>query len=334
VPSPTPISAVQADAVARRSLPPVELIRDGIWSLSIPFAGPVDDYTLTYAIEGSDGSIALIDPGWETDENVRLLDEQLRSVGHSLDHVTFAAVTHLHVDHVSAANSVRRASEALVGMHPVEQAAIVDRPDAIGRDDAKFVTWGVPVELIPGLSAEWSHRTFPHVEADVLLEDGELLPIPGRDIRAIWTPGHTSGHLCFSDAAAGLLFTGDHVLPRIHPGIGLGGESVSNPLHDFLESLDRVAADFPDVEVCPGHEFRFAGLRDRCEEMIAHRRTRTEGVAAALDRLDRPTLWQVAAEQRWSGGWEALAGYRLASALAQTSFHVDEIGRSAELSVL
>ncbi len=66
--------------------------------------------------------------------------------------------------------------------------------------------------------------------ADLLVEDGDVLPIAGREVRALWTPGHTAGHLCLVDEGDGLLFTGDHVLPRINPGIGLGGRTATNPL--------------------------------------------------------------------------------------------------------
>ncbi len=58
-------------------------------------------------------------------------------------------------------------------------------------------------------------------EPDRFVADGERLPIAGRDVRAIWTPGHTPGHLCLHDAAAGVLLTGDHLLPRITPNISV-----------------------------------------------------------------------------------------------------------------
>ena len=41
-----------------------------------------------------------------------------------------------------------------------------------------------------------------------------------RVLEAVATPGHTKGHLVFHDLDAGLLFSGDHVLPTISPSIG------------------------------------------------------------------------------------------------------------------
>ncbi len=51
----------------------------------------------------------------------------------------------------------------------------------------------------------------------------------------IETPGHTRGHVVFSDPASRLLFTGDHVLPTITPSIGFEPVATDNPLGDFLE---------------------------------------------------------------------------------------------------
>ena len=38
------------------------------------------------------------------------------------------------------------------------------------------------------------------VEPDVLLEDGDKPDMPGWDLTAVWTPGHSPGHLCFWEA--------------------------------------------------------------------------------------------------------------------------------------
>jgi hypothetical protein len=73
-------------------------------------------------------------------------------------------------------------------------------------------------------------------------------------------------------------------------------------------------------------------LGERRVEIEAHHRRRSAEVAEALDALRRPTVWDVAARLRWSGGWPAMADYRLASALAQTDWHVDLLERRAELS--
>lgn len=332
---PTPISPAQAEALAAGTLPPVELVRDGVWSIPIPFGGGIPDFTLSYAIEGSDGSLTLVDPGWGTEPTLTVLRDGLAVAGWSLDDVGLVAVTHLHVDHLGAADAVRRASGATVAFHENEVRAIEhQRADRL-VDAADIASWGVPEPLRAGLDRTWgAGRSLPTVTPDLLVGDGDLLPIAGREVRAVWTPGHTTGHLCFVDVGDGLLFTGDHVLPRINSGLGLGGRSDTNPLGDYLASLGRLDL-YADLEVLPGHEYRFRDVVARARVLAEHREERARFIAAALDGFaaagHAPTLFEVASRVPFRGGIESMAGYLLASAIAQTSFHVELLGRMGEV---
>lgn len=335
-PAPEPISPVQAAALRDGVLPPVEQVRPGIWTFAVPFRFGVPDATLVYAVEGADGSLALIDPGWSADGGVDEVRAALSAIDRSLDDVSLVAVTHLHADHLGAAAAIRRATGARVAMHGLEVEALDrERTDAV-QNDADIATWGLPQHLHDGVVAAWGsgrriglgRSEAPY--ADLLLADGDGLPIPGRTIRTLWTPGHTAGHVCFVDEADGLLFTGDHVLPRINSGIGLGGRTATNPLGDYLSSLGRLDV-YAGLEVCPGHEYRFTDVVARAQTLARHREERSRHVAEALDVLDRPTLFEVAARVPFSGGIDSMTGFLLASALTQTAFHAELLGRSDEI---
>ncbi|WP_439691158.1 MBL fold metallo-hydrolase [Curtobacterium sp. SP.BCo] len=335
-PAPEPISPVQAAALRDGVLPPVEEVRPGIWTLAVPFRFGVPDATLVYVVEGSDGGLTLIDPGWTSDDGLVALREGLATIGRSLDDVGLVVVTHLHADHLGAAAAVRRASGARVAMHRLEVEALRrERADAVAND-ADIATWGVPPHLRAGVVEAWGsgrriglgRAAAPF--ADVLLEDGDGLPVAGRSIRTLLTSGHTEGHCCFVDEADGLLFTGDHVLPRINPGIGLGGRTATNPLGAYLASLGRLDAH-QDLEVCPGHEYRFRDVVTRARTLARHREDRSRHVAEALDVLHEPTLYEVASRVPFSGGIESMTGFLLASALTQTAFHADLLGRADEV---
>ena len=60
----------------------------------------------------------------------------------------------------------------------------------------------------------------PPVLPDRNLSDGQRVDVPGWDVRAVWTPGHSPGHTCFN-VGDDVLLSGDHVLPEITPHIGL-----------------------------------------------------------------------------------------------------------------
>src|SRR5207249_3270057 len=77
---------------------------------------------------------------------------------------------------------------------------------------------------------------------DEWLEAPTEIALDGRTLSAIHTPGHTQGHLVYSDDANGMLFAGDHVLPHITPSSGLVGEVARSPLGGRLVSLRRAPA--------------------------------------------------------------------------------------------
>ncbi len=327
---------MQAAALRDGVLPPVEEVRPGIWTLAVPFRSGVVDATLVYVVEGTDGSLAVIDPGWSADGDLDALDGALAAVGRSVDEVSLVAVTHLHADHLGAAAAIRRRTGARVAMHGLEVEGLRrERSDAVAND-ADIATWGLPGDLRAGVVAAWGSGrriglgSAEEPFADLLLSDADELPIPGRSIQTLWTPGHTAGHVCFVDEADGLLFTGDHVLPRINSGIGLGGRTVTNPLGDYLASL-ALLEPYADLEVCPGHEYRFRDVVSRARVLARHREERSRHVAAALDALDRPTVYEVAARVPFSGGIGSMTGFLLASAVTQTAFHVGLLGRSDEV---
>jgi len=160
--------------------------------------------------------------------------------------------------------------------------------------------------------------------ADVLLEDGELVPLPGRQLRAVWTPGHTPGHLCLHEESENLLLTGDHVLPRISPNIGLQPNFAEPPLAAYLRSLELIAA-YDQAEALPAHEYRFAGLATRVKMLLAHHERRCDEVLAILGRLGPATAWQVTEELTWSRGWSSVVGFMRRAALAEAAAHLKHL---------
>lgn len=80
-----------------------------------------------------------------------------------------------------------------------------------------------------------------------LLEDGDVIDLGGRTIQVLHTPGHSPGHLCFWDQAAGYLFTGDLVYKDT-----LFAYYPSTDPEAYLASLEKVAA-LPVKRVFPGH---------------------------------------------------------------------------------
>lgn len=307
---------------------PTTVIAPGITMLALPLPGGTPPYSLCYLLEDSGGGIHVIDPGSDTAQNRELLLAALRALGADPAAIRTVTATHLHPDHLGLAAFILDRSPARLLLHPAESAALATLADpgyAAARR-AEIAGWGIPAghAAFPGL--EEIFRGIPQVPAADPLRDGEYLPIPGRRVRVIHTPGHTPGHICLVEEGAGLVFTGDHVLPGINPGIGLGGPTPENPLAAYLDSLGRLAA-LGDPLVCPGHEAPFRGLARRGAALAEHHRGRTRAVAAALREAPGASVWQIASRLPWSGGWENLPAASRLSALAQTAMHRDFLAR-------
>jgi glyoxylase-like metal-dependent hydrolase (beta-lactamase superfamily II) len=163
------------------------------------------------------------------------------------------------------------------------------------------------------------HARLARADFDV---EHDSLPLgPGTGLRAMWTPGHTPGHLCFYDEQQDVLLTGDHVLPRITPHIGLPPGSEGDPLGDYQASL-RTLARYQPAEVLPAHEYRFADLGARIEALLSHHRTRLAEIEHAVVADPGLSTWAVSEALTWSRGWEQTRGGARQSAVSETWAHL------------
>jgi len=155
---------------------------------------------------------------------------------------------------------------------------------------------------------------------DVLLEDGDKPEVPGWDLSAIWTPGHSPGHLCFWEPRNRLMLSGDHVLPRITPNIPFHPQAATDPLGDFLASLDKLD-DYDCDEVLPAHEHRFVGLSSRVRELIEHHEARFVEILAAIAE-GQDTTWEIASRMKWSRPWDRIEGFMRRAAVGEAMAHL------------
>lgn len=83
-----------------------------------------------------------------------------------------------------------------------------------------------------------------------LLSDNDVLKLAGMEVNVIYTPGHTSGGVCYLFKESKILFTGDTLFEGT---VGRADLPTSN-LNALLDSLNRKLMKLPDdITVFPGH---------------------------------------------------------------------------------
>jgi glyoxylase-like metal-dependent hydrolase (beta-lactamase superfamily II) len=317
--------ALQRQAWREGLLPPVEQVRPGLWSIPVPWPGSAMRYTLAYLMEVPAG-VALVDTGWPTEQAWTAFAAGIRKTGHDVMDIRYVLVTHAQSDHLGLASRVRERTGAQVGMHRAEADAL-SRPGALARL-SQLGGWlqsrGAPPDQAAAIIDEVSGvvEHYPRLaSADFLIEHNSRPVGTETAIRAVWTPGHTPGHLCFYDERQEVLLTGDHVLPRITPHIGRPPGAEGDPLGDFQASL-RTLAQCRTAEVLPAHEYRFADLGGRIRALLRHHATRLAEIEHAVACYPGLSTWTVAEHLTWSRGWENTRGIARLNAVSETWAHL------------
>ncbi len=192
--------------------------------------------------------IVILDPASPYEEEQRALAacvDELLAEGRVIREII---LTHLHPDHVGGVNALLE--------------HLKDRPPVAAHR--------LTAEALGG-----------SIRVDRLIEDGEMIELAGEPqllLRAMHTPGHARGHLCFYEESTGALVTGDNI-------VGLGSVLIDPPegnMRDYLNSLERLR-ELPNLSVLFGaHGSAIGNPRAKIAEYIQHRLEREKNILAAV----------------------------------------------------
>lgn len=193
------------------------------------------------------GEAWLVDPAtpWAAEQGLLAATlDRARDAGASVQGIL---LTHHHADHVGAATAM---------------AAHLD----------------VPVLAHAGTA----RRLADTVRVDRLVDDGDRLPFVHEDgqpgeLRAVFTPGHAPGHLCFHEPRYGGLLAGDMVSTLSSILV----DPEDGDMSDYLRSLQRLVELGPAC-VYPAHGPADARGTAVLADQIRHRAERARQVVAAV----------------------------------------------------
>jgi glyoxylase-like metal-dependent hydrolase (beta-lactamase superfamily II) len=308
-------------------------IEPGVYQLQLPLPNSHLGYVNAYLAQGDkDNGYLLVDTGWNTEEAFDSMKKQLAEIGTNFKDISRILVTHVHPDHYGLAGRLKQLSHAQVYLHEQERDLIKARyidMNGLLQQTAQWlhVNGAPPNELADLQTASLRMLKFvTPVLPDVTLYGGETITTGYFSLKVLWTPGHAMGHICLYESTKKLLFSGDHILPTITPHIGLHPQSSSNPLGDYLNSLNRLKQ--LDVKlVLPGHEHPFTDFKPRIEELIQHHKRRNSEILGTLNS-DSKTAYQIATEISWMSdtngvGWVKLDSWDKRMAVLETLSHLE-----------
>lgn len=205
--------------------------------------------------------------------------------------VTRIIVTHHHPDHVGLAGWLVERSGAELWMSEGEflYAQLLRHADDPGFAAAlDFFYRRVGLDDATAFPLRRRFTTYPRIVAPLpfrfrRLEQGTTLRLGQREWRIVIGRGHAPEHACLYCPELDLVISGDQVLPRISPHIGVSAlQPEADPLGQYLSSLADIRAALPaSTYVLPSHGLPFHGLHDRIDQLLTLHETRLATLTAA-----------------------------------------------------
>ena len=195
------------------------------------------------------GNVAVIDPGPADTAHIAALLDGLNG-----ETITHLLVTHTHMDHSPGCRLLQEHTDA--------------KTYAYGPHGAGKLERGVPVE-------EGGDMDF---QPDWRVRHGDVIHGDGWSVECVYTPGHTSNHICYQLQGQGALFTGDHVM-------GWSTSIISPPDGDmaaYMASLELLL-ERDDRIYWPTHGPCIDDPEPLVSAFIAHRRERERQILDCLD---------------------------------------------------
>ncbi len=194
--------------------------------------------------------------------------------------VTRVICTHFHPDHIGQAGWLTRKWDCPLWMTHREwlqgRVAEFDQHDTVPDWHVAYFRRAGLSETALSAMAKSSYRHFssavtplpPQVHS---VQETEDIVIGGRKWQVIIGRGHSPEHMCLFNSDTKVLISGDQILPKITPHIGVhASDPDANPLQLYLDTLSNFNHLPEDTLVLPSHGLPFYRLHPRLAFLRQH----------------------------------------------------------------
>lgn len=184
-----------------------------IENLDHPFPGLK---TVPYLVEESPNDLTLIDTCFSSE--LPKLKSYIVNAGYDFKNIKRIILTHVHIDHIQAANELKRISGAKLYSHWVEARYLASNPHYQGPPNHETVQkllmkFGAKMEDI---SRKFGQFNVDPIIVDEQLQDGDVI----GNLQVIHTPGHTPGHISLYSKKHKIIFGADSFFKSV---LGIDG---------------------------------------------------------------------------------------------------------------
>ncbi len=317
----------------------VEMILPGIYRIPVPLTGNPLKELNSYFLVGKPergGRHLLVDTGFRTEECKEAILTGMAQIGAGMED-TDILLPHLHVDHSgNAAEFACDGKKVYIGS--VDGEYLLGSGDEYDEEKGMMLTryirdrrrrmreHGIPEHLIDEMVEATPSRTKGssyEFTGYTLLEDGAVLEVGDYRLKAIHTPGHTPGQMCFEIEGTGAMILGDHVLFDITPNI-TDWPDVEDSLGDYLDSLDKINQYEVTIPL-PGHR-KPGDFHERIAGLKAHHERRLHDCCRVIHELGHARLYDITGQMRWkirAASWDTFPPAQRWFALGECLSHID-----------
>ena len=194
------------------------------------------------------GKVAVIDPGPKLDTHIAALKKCLEG-----EEVTHILITHTHEDHSPAAAELKQFWGC--------------KTYGFGPHGAGKIADGIPIEAGGDMD----------FVPDVAIRHGDIIKGEGWTVECVYTPGHTSNHMCFALEKEKALFTGDHIMGWSTTVIG----PPDGDMTQYMSSLELLLQRDDEV-YWPTHGTCIKNVKTYVQAYIDHRGVRETQILDCL----------------------------------------------------